>query len=55
MKENNTGLLGSLLGTDTKVTVDVVIDNASITRLCVGLLIVTTISLLIFGIIKKSI
>lgn len=51
MKE---GLLTNLLG-DTNVVVSVKIEKQSIVNLCIGLLIVIVISLLIFGIIKKSI
>ncbi len=50
-----TGLLNNLIGDDTKVTVDVTLDTQSITKLCVGLVLVFTISLLVYGIIKKSI
>ncbi len=48
-------LLSTIVGDNPKVTVNVELDNASITRLCVGLLITFTITLLIYGIIKKSI
>lgn len=54
MNPTNTGVLSNLLG-DTKVTVDVTLDTQSITKLCVGLVLVFTISLLVYGIIKKSI
>lgn len=55
MNNTNTGLIGSLLGNDTQVTIDVKLDDQSIVRLCVGLLLVFVVILLVYGIIKKSI
>jgi hypothetical protein len=51
----NNSLLSQVIGNDTKVTVNVEMDTQSITKLCVGLLLVFVISLLVYGIIKKSI
>lgn len=47
-------LLDNLIG-NTKITVEVTLEDATITKFCVGLLITFTISLLIWGIIKKTI
>jgi hypothetical protein len=54
MNENK-GLLDGLLPSNIKVDVNVTIDNESLIKLCIGLVLVFIISLLVFGIIKKSI
>jgi hypothetical protein len=48
-------LSSMILGDNPKVTVDITLENDSIVRLCVGLLSVFIVSLLVYGIIKKSI
>ena len=52
MQPQNNSLASQLIG--DKFNVEITFETDSVIKLCVGLLIVTTISLLIFGIIKKS-
>ena len=48
-------LFSTIVGDNPKVTVDITLENNSIVRLCIGLVSVFIISLLVYGIIKKTI